>query len=162
VPARRAELVVSLSQDDPDIEARTTASSRGFHRLRKSDKYTEIGEYTYDMHKSTFDEGHRKARPEKYHDRRAGLGRLVGLRVVSLMPDRFARLVIMNTGLPTDNAPFAFHLWRAFAKYVPNLPIGAIIRAGTSQMGKMPKEVLNAYTRRSRASSTRLGRRRGR
>ena len=32
-------------------------------------------------------------------------GGLMGLRVVSLIPERFARLVIMNTGLPTGEGP---------------------------------------------------------
>ena len=43
-------------------------------------------------------------------------GGLIGLRVLSQVPERFARLVAMNTGLPIGAAPAeAFLKWRRFA-----------------------------------------------
>jgi len=59
-------------------------------------------------------------------------GSLVGLRVVAEMPDRFDRVVLANGGLPTGTTPvpFAFNVWRAFARFSPWFPIGKIVKAG--------------------------------
>ncbi|GAA4768005.1 haloalkane dehalogenase [Novosphingobium ginsenosidimutans] len=59
-------------------------------------------------------------------------GSLIGLRVVAEMPDRFAAVALSNGGLPDgQDAPRAFAIWRAFAKYSPIFPIGGIVKRGT-------------------------------
>ncbi len=59
-------------------------------------------------------------------------GSLIGLRLVTEMPDRFSGVVLSNGGLPTgQSAPRAFAIWRAFSKYSPVFPIGRIVKAGT-------------------------------
>ncbi len=59
-------------------------------------------------------------------------GSLIGLRLVTEMPDRFNGVVLSNGGLPTgQSAPRAFAIWRAFSKYSPLFPIGRIVKAGT-------------------------------
>lgn len=59
-------------------------------------------------------------------------GSLIGLRVVAEVPDRFAAVALSNGGLPDgQDAPRAFGIWRAFAKYSPVFPIGRIIAKGT-------------------------------
>ena len=51
-------------------------------------------------------------------------GGLIGLRVLSLMPQKFARLVTMNTGLPTGAAPTeAFLRWRRFSQRVETMDV---------------------------------------
>jgi haloalkane dehalogenase len=61
-------------------------------------------------------------------------GSLVGLRLVSEMPERFAAVVLSNGGLPEGGpAPHAFAIWRAFSKYSPLFPIGRIINKGTKR-----------------------------
>ena len=69
-------------------------------------------------------------------------GSLVGLRVVAELPERFARIVLANGGLPTgtEEIPRAFKIWRAFAKYSPWFPIGRIVKAGCA-LGLTPGEV---------------------
>lgn len=59
-------------------------------------------------------------------------GSLIGLRLVAEAPQRFDRVVLANGGLPTGTQalPFAFRLWRAFARYSPWFPIGRIVKAG--------------------------------
>ncbi len=59
-------------------------------------------------------------------------GSLVGLRMVAEAPQRFARIVLANGGLPTGTTPVpkAFKVWRAFARYSPWFPIGRIVRMG--------------------------------
>ena len=60
-------------------------------------------------------------------------GGLVGLRVVAANPDRFARIVVGNTGLPTgDRHPSkAFMAWQKYSQTSPTFDIGALINAAT-------------------------------
>ncbi len=69
-------------------------------------------------------------------------GSLIGLRMVAELPERFARIVLANGGLPTGTTetPKAFKIWRAFAVYSPWFPIGRIVRSGCA-MGLTPQEV---------------------
>jgi haloalkane dehalogenase len=59
-------------------------------------------------------------------------GGLVGLRLVAAEPDRFARVVVANTGMPTGAVPpnEAFLAWQKFATESPVFPIGRIVAGG--------------------------------
>ena len=58
-------------------------------------------------------------------------GGLIGLRLVAAMPDRFARLVIANTGLPTGSGfSEGFAAWLKFSQEVPVFPVGMIVNGG--------------------------------
>jgi haloalkane dehalogenase len=61
-------------------------------------------------------------------------GGLIGLRLVAAEPDRFARLMLGNTALPTGDHPMGapFEQWRAFSQSSPDFPIGKIVHKGTS------------------------------
>ena len=74
-------------------------------------------------------------------------GGLLGLTVASEMPERFARLVIMNTFLPTGEGPTseAFLQWRQFVERNPDLPIGQVIRMGTAHADTLSPDVITAY-----------------
>ena len=58
---------------------------------------------------------------------------MIGLRLLAAMPDRFARLVVANTALPTGDQPMgaAFRSWRAFSQTVDPFPAGRIVYGGT-------------------------------
>ncbi len=60
-------------------------------------------------------------------------GGLIGLRLVAASPDRFARIVASNTGLPTGDHPMpeAFLKWRDFSQSVPVFDAGLIVHRGT-------------------------------
>jgi haloalkane dehalogenase len=59
-------------------------------------------------------------------------GGLIGLRLVAAMPERFARVVVANTGLPTgQGATPAFDAWLNFSQTVPAFPTGMIVNGGT-------------------------------
>lgn len=60
-------------------------------------------------------------------------GGLIGLRLVARFPERFARVVAANTGLPVGGgkAPFAFRLWVAFSQLIPRFPVGWLVSKGT-------------------------------
>jgi haloalkane dehalogenase len=58
-------------------------------------------------------------------------GGLLGLRLVAEHPDRFARVVAANTGLPdgTRRLPDAWWRFHDFVQRTPDLPIGFLVRA---------------------------------
>ena len=61
-------------------------------------------------------------------------GGLIGLRLVAAFPDRFARLVIANTGLPTGAGwSEGFDAWLNFSQRVETFPTGFIVNGGTSR-----------------------------
>jgi haloalkane dehalogenase len=72
-------------------------------------------------------------------------GGLIGLRLVAEQPERFARVVVANTFLPTGDQPLgqAFFSWRDFSQNVPELPIGLILQTGTAT--ELPPDVVAAY-----------------
>jgi haloalkane dehalogenase len=72
-------------------------------------------------------------------------GSLIGLRLVAEHPERFARVVLANGGLPTGDQkmPEAFHQWRTFSQQVSKLPVGKIINGGTTST--LSPEVVTAY-----------------
>lgn len=70
-------------------------------------------------------------------------GSLIGLRMLTDAPERFARAVLGNGGLPTGEArgvPAAFRIWRAFARWSPWFPIGRIVASGCAA-GLTPAEI---------------------
>lgn len=72
-------------------------------------------------------------------------GGLIGLRVLVDDPDRFARVVVANTGLPTgDNKPSeGFMRWREFSQSTPNFHVGGIIKGACRT--KLSADVIAAY-----------------
>ena len=72
-------------------------------------------------------------------------GGLIGLRLVTAQPDRFARVAIGNTGLPTgDGTPSdAFLQWQKFSQTTPVFPVGDIINGATTT--DLAPEVIAAY-----------------
>jgi haloalkane dehalogenase len=72
-------------------------------------------------------------------------GGLIGLRLVAEMPERFARVAVANTGLPTGDTPIheAFHAWRKFSQEVPEFPTGVILNGGS--VTELPPAVIAAY-----------------
>ena len=58
-------------------------------------------------------------------------GGLIGLRLLAQEPDRYDRVVIGNTGLPTGKgeATEAFLAWQKFSQTAPEFPIGKLINS---------------------------------
>jgi haloalkane dehalogenase len=111
----------------------------------RSDKYDRREAYDYELH----------------YDALAGLVEALDLTNVTLVcqdwggilalpyatrnPERFARLVPMNTGVPSgrQEMPEAWEEFRAFVERVEELPIGMLIQNATAT--ELSEEVIAAY-----------------
>ncbi len=73
-------------------------------------------------------------------------GGLIGLRLLTAEPDRFSRIIVANTGLPTgDHTPTeAFLKWQDFSQTVKKFPFEKIMQNST--VSKLSKKVLKAYS----------------
>src|SRR5947209_3109810 len=113
----------------------------------RSDKFSERSDYSFQMHAGTLKGFIETLSLEHITLVVQDWGGLLGLTVASQMPERFARLVIMNTGLPTGDKPMSegFMRWRQFAKSVPDLPIRRVITTGLANRERMTPEILAAY-----------------
>lgn len=72
-------------------------------------------------------------------------GGLIGLRLVAEHPQRFAALVVANTGLPAGDQPMP-EVWLEFREAVrraPDLDVGRLVQSGTQR--ELPPEVVAAY-----------------
>ncbi|MDJ0768014.1 MAG: haloalkane dehalogenase [Ilumatobacter sp.] len=112
----------------------------------RSDKPTEQSDYTYARHvawMSSLVFGHLDLRDVTFFGQ--DWGGLVGLRLVAADPDRFARVAIGNTGLPTGHGPAseAFLQWQRFSQETPVFPVGEIINRAT--VTDLTPEVIAAY-----------------
>ena len=112
----------------------------------RSDKPAEQDDYTYQRHVDwmsdvVFDQLDLRDITLFVQD----WGGLIGLRLVAADPDRFARIVVANTGLPTGDRPpnDAFLAWQKFARESSSFPIGGIISGGCAT--KLSEEVVAAY-----------------
>jgi haloalkane dehalogenase len=113
----------------------------------RSDKFTEREDYTVQMHKETLKDFIRALNLERITVVVQDWGGLIGLAAVADMPERFARLVIMNSGLPTGKGrpSEGFLAWRSFVESHPDLPIGQSMVRGVAHPEKMTKEIVAAY-----------------
>jgi haloalkane dehalogenase len=113
----------------------------------RSDKLRDKEAYSFQMHHDTLVGFIQELQLDSItlvvHD----WGGLIGLTVASEMPERFSRLVIMNTGLPTGDEPIgeAFLRWRQFAERNSELPIGRIIRMGLARADRISPEAIAGY-----------------
>lgn len=113
----------------------------------RSDKFTEREAYTFKMHLDTLMGFITELNLENITVVVQDWGGLIGLAAVAHMPERFARLVIMNTGLPTGEGRVsdAFLTWRSFAESHPDLEVGQTILRGVAHPEKLTTEVIAAY-----------------
>jgi len=112
----------------------------------RSDKPTEMSDYSYARHVEWMREllfDRLDLRDITYFGQ--DWGGLIGLRLVALDPDRYARVAVGNTGLPTGHGPAseAFLAWQKFSQESPEFPIGQIINGGSAT--DLSAEVIAGY-----------------
>ncbi len=71
-------------------------------------------------------------------------GGLIGLRLVAAFPERFAAVIVSNTGLPVGTGwSEGFKAWLDFSQRVETLPIGFILNGGCAR--DLTPEEIAAY-----------------
>jgi haloalkane dehalogenase len=112
----------------------------------RSDKPTEIGDHSYARHV----EWVRAFAFDRLDLRRLTVvgqdwGGLIGLRLVAEHPERFARVVTANTGLPTGDQemPAIWMRFREVVRTAPKLSVSQLVQAGCRTT--LPEAVLAAY-----------------
>jgi haloalkane dehalogenase len=102
----------------------------------RSDKPGEQGDYSYQAHVDWM----REALFDRLDLEDITLvgqdwGGLIGLRLLGEHPDRFARAVVANTGLPTGERPPSdgFLAWRQLARDSVELPVGTILSISSTR-----------------------------
>src|SRR5229473_5554895 len=112
----------------------------------RSDKPAEVGDHSFARHVEWM-----RALAFDHLDLR-GLtlvgqdwGGLIGLRLVAEHPDRFARVVAANTGLPTGDQRMsdAFLAWQRYSQETPVFHVGGIVKGGC--VGDLAPAVVAAY-----------------
>ena len=114
--------------------------------LGRSDKYTDPDAYSFDLHYDAFE----TLLFEELDLSEITLvcqdwGGILGLALAGHNPERFARLVAMNTGVPdgTQEMSDAWHQFADFVENVEELPIGMLIQNATAE--ELSEEVIAAY-----------------
>ncbi|WP_199553410.1 haloalkane dehalogenase [Sandaracinobacteroides hominis] len=99
----------------------------------RSDKPTEQSDYSYAAHVDWMLQWFRAQHLSDVTLFCQDWGGLIGLRLVTAMPERFARVCAANTFLPTGDgkASPAFEAWRNFSQSVPDFDSGFIVTGGT-------------------------------
>lgn len=130
----------------PTLSAQHRVIAFDFIGFGKSDKYTDMNEYSFDLHQQTLlhvvEALDLRNITLVVHD----WGGLVGLPTVSKMEDRIANLVILNTFLPAGDTPPSrgFKAWRAMVEQAGmSLPIEAIMQQALPK--DTPAEVIAGY-----------------
>lgn len=99
----------------------------------RSDKPVDDGVYTFNFHR-----GMALALVRQLDLKNITLvvqdwGGLLGLTLPMEMPERFERLIVMNTALAVGQSPGpGFDAWKAFAASQPDMDVAALMKRGTS------------------------------
>lgn len=131
----------------PVLSARHRVVAMDFIGFGRSDKYADREAYSFEMHRATLAAFIEQLDLTGITAVVQDWGGILGLRVVTEMPERFARLVIMNTGLPTGDVPptEGFLRWRDFATRTPDLPAGWLMRRSAVSPETISDEIVAAY-----------------
>ena len=131
----------------PFTNAKKRVISFDFIGFGRSDKFTSLEDYTYDMHYRTLT---KFVEELNLHDITLVVqdwGGLIGLPFAANNPEKIKNLVIMNTGLPSGRSKptEAFMQWREFVENNPDLPIGMVIELGLANKENITPEIIKAY-----------------
>lgn len=98
----------------------------------KSDKPSEQADYSYERHVKWMSDWLLANDLKNITLFCQDWGGLIGLRLVAAFPERFARVVVANTGMPVGTGwSEGFKQWLDLSQSIPELPVGDIVSMGT-------------------------------
>jgi pimeloyl-ACP methyl ester carboxylesterase len=105
-----------------------------FFGFGRSDKPADDGWYTFDRHRDSV-----LALIDALALKNILLvcqdwGGLIGLTLPLARPDRFTRLLVMNTGLGTGTVTEGFKAWRAYCNANPDLAVGKLMKRSCAHL----------------------------
>lgn len=101
----------------------------------RSDKPTEDATYTFPFHRNSLMRLIERLDLSNITLVVQDWGGLLGLTIPMDMPQRFSRLLVMNTTLARGKSPGpGFDAWKAYAKANPDLPVGTLMKRGTPHL----------------------------
>lgn len=111
----------------------------------KSDKPSETSDYSYTRHVGWMTDWFTQMDVSDAVLFCQDWGGLLGLRLVTAFPDKFAGVITANTGLPTGEGTSseAFLAWQKFSQTVPEFPVGNIINGAT--VTELSANIIAAY-----------------
>lgn len=100
----------------------------------RSDKPADRDDYTYERHVAWLSQWFTTVGLDNVTVFCQDWGGLLGLRLVAAFAERFAGVVVANTGLPIGT-PLSegFLQWLALSQSTPDLPVGQIVDMGTAR-----------------------------
>lgn len=110
----------------------------------RSDKPAARSDYTYERHVHWMSDWMTALDLKRITLFCQDWGGLIGLRLVAAFPDRFARVIVANTGLPVGTGfSTAFDQWLTFSQTVSELPVGNIVN--TASLARLTAAEQAAY-----------------
>jgi pimeloyl-ACP methyl ester carboxylesterase len=98
----------------------------------KSDKPTEDAVYTFHFHRNMMLELIKRLDLKNVTLVCQDWGGLLGLTIPMECPERFERLLVMNTAIATGQSPGqGFEAWRAYNRTQPDMDVAALMKRGT-------------------------------
>ena len=112
----------------------------------KSDKPVEQSVYTFDFHRNSLIEFIDALDLTNITLVCQDWGGILGLTIPHVMPERFSRLIVMNTALGTGERPLGagFDAWKAFNRSQPDMDIAKLFSRGTPVLSQAEAEAYAA------------------
>jgi len=114
----------------PFLAAGARVVAPDFIGFGRSDKPEHQGFYTFDMHRAFLLDFIERLDLTRITLVVQDWGGLLGLTLPMEMPQRFERLLVMNTAIGTGDVPLSegFIAWRAYVNRTPDLPCGKLMQ----------------------------------
>jgi pimeloyl-ACP methyl ester carboxylesterase len=100
----------------------------------RSDKAVDDAWYTFDTHRAYLLDLVERMDLKRVTLAVQDWGGLLGLTLPLQQPERYTRLLVMNTGLGTGTVTEGFKQWRAYANSQPDMAIGKLFLRGNPGM----------------------------
>jgi haloalkane dehalogenase len=118
------------------LKTRSRVVAPDFFGFGRSDKPADDAVYTFDFHRNSLLAFVRALDLTDVTLVVQDWGGLLGLTLPMEMPERFSRLIVMNTALPTGDLPLGkgFLDWRAYSNSQPDMAVGKLLKRACPQL----------------------------